>query len=76
VFQDPQVVARGMKIAMDHPKAGRPIPLIASPIRMSKTPVDYRHAPPTLGQHTDAVLREVLDMSDAEIRHLRDAGVV
>ena len=76
VFRDPQVVARGMKIAMDHPKAGRPIPLIASPIRMSKTPVDYRQAPPTLGQHTDEVLREVLDMTDAEIRHLRDAGVV
>ena len=76
VFQDPQVKARGMQIAMDHPKAGRPIPLIASPIKMSKTAVDYRHAPPTLGQHTDEVLREVLDMSDAEIAALRDAGVV
>ena len=43
---------------------------------MSKTAVDYRHAPPTLGQHTDEVLREVLDMSDAEIAALRDAGVI
>jgi crotonobetainyl-CoA:carnitine CoA-transferase CaiB-like acyl-CoA transferase len=76
VFQDPQVLARGMKIAMDHPKAGGPIPLIASPIRMSKTPVDYRHAPPTLGQHTDEVLREVLAMDDAEIARLRETGVV
>jgi crotonobetainyl-CoA:carnitine CoA-transferase CaiB-like acyl-CoA transferase len=76
VFQDPQVQARGMKIAMDHPKAGRPIPLIASPIKMSRTPVDYRHAPPTLGQHTDEVLRELLAMDDAEIQRLRDSGVV
>jgi len=76
VFQDPQVRARGMQIAMDHPKAGAPVPLIASPIRMSKTPVDYRHAPPTLGQHTEEVLREVLAMDDAEIARLRDAGVV
>ena len=76
VFQDPQVKARGMQIAMDHPKAGRPVPLIASPIKMSKTPVEYRHAPPTLGQHTDEVLREVLEMADAEIGALRDAGVI
>ena len=76
VFQDPQVRARGMKIAMDHPKAGGPIPLIGSPIKMSRTPVEYRHAPPTLGQHTDEVLHEVLGMGDAEIAGLRQAGVV
>ena len=57
VFQDPQVKARGMQIAMDHPQAAGPIPLIASPIRMSKTAVDYRHAPPTLGQHTPGAAR-------------------
>ncbi|MGE5147308.1 MAG: CaiB/BaiF CoA transferase family protein [Candidatus Eiseniibacteriota bacterium] len=76
VFQDPQVKARGMQIAMEHPMAGRPVPLIASPIKMSKTPVDYRHAPPTLGQHTDEVLREVLDMGEAELKALRDKGVI
>jgi crotonobetainyl-CoA:carnitine CoA-transferase CaiB-like acyl-CoA transferase len=76
VFRDPQVLARGMKIEMDHPKAGGPIPLIGSPIRLSKTPVEYRRAPPTLGQHTNEVLRELLDMDDAEIARLREAGVI
>ncbi|MCH6587661.1 MAG: CoA transferase, partial [Proteobacteria bacterium] len=56
VFADPQVQARGMKIEMPHPAlGGDPVPLIASPIRMSATPPSYRHAPPLLGQHSDQV---------------------
>ena len=77
VFDDPQVKAREMVIEMDHPATGaRPAKLIASPIRMSATPVTYRLAPPTLGQHTDDVLREKLGLSDAEIAALREKGVV
>ena len=41
---------------------GDPVPLIASPIRMSATPPSYRHAPPTLGQHTGEVLAELLGL--------------
>ena len=76
VFADPQVTARGMRIEMAHPSAAGPVPLIASPIKMSATPPDYRHAPPTLGQHTDEVLGELLDMGEAELQALRTAGVL
>ncbi|MDH5411979.1 MAG: CoA transferase [Alphaproteobacteria bacterium] len=77
VFEDAQVKARGMKIEMPHPLAGAgAIPLVASPIKMSATPPDYRHAPPTLGQHTDEVLQELLEMKETEIAALRNEGIV
>ncbi|MDH3230165.1 MAG: CoA transferase [Alphaproteobacteria bacterium] len=77
VFADPQVRARGMQIEMPHPLAAAgTIPLVASPIRMSETPPGYRHAPPMLGQHTEEVLGELLDMGAAEIAALREAGIV
>ncbi|EWY41880.1 CoA transferase [Skermanella stibiiresistens SB22] len=76
VFDDPQVKARGMAIAMPHALAPEPIPLIASPMKLSDTPVDYRHAPPTLGQHTDEVLGEWLGLGEDDISKLRDDGIV
>ncbi len=77
VFEDAQVKARGMKIKIPHPLAGAgDIPLVASPIKMSGTPPEYRHAPPTLGQHTDEVLGELLELSEAEIAALRNEGIV
>jgi len=75
VFEDAQVVHRGMKINMAHDSAGD-VDLIASPIRMSETPVSYRRAPPTLGQHTDEVMRELLGMDDGELEKLRLDGVI
>lgn len=75
VFADPQVRARGLQMAMDHPQAGA-VPLVASPIRLSDTPVQYRAAPPQLGQHTDAVLRERLGLSAQAIAALRQEGVL
>ncbi len=44
MFADPQVQARGLAVKMPHPEAGE-VPLVASPIRLSKTPVEYRRAP-------------------------------
>ncbi|MPY75432.1 MAG: CoA transferase [Alphaproteobacteria bacterium] len=77
VFSDPQVKARGMVIEMDHPATGgRKAKLIASPVKMSATPVSYRKSPPTLGQHTEEVLGEYLGMSAAEVGDLRSRGVV
>lgn len=77
VFADPQVKARGMVIEMEHPATGgRKAKLIASPVRMSATPVTYRKSPPTLGQHTEEVLGEYLGMSSADVAALRDRGVV
>nr|MDP2190307.1 CaiB/BaiF CoA-transferase family protein [Rhodoferax sp.] len=75
VFADPQVQARGMKIEMTHPVAGI-IPLVASPIRLSDTPVQYRSAPPQLGQDTHQVLREVLGLSEGAIDDLSKQGVL
>ena len=75
VFEEPQVVARGMRIELDHPLAGK-VPLVASPMRFSATPLKCEAPPPTLGQHTDEILRGTLRLSDAEIAQLRAEGVV
>jgi crotonobetainyl-CoA:carnitine CoA-transferase CaiB-like acyl-CoA transferase len=75
VFEEPQVKARGVRIDLDHAAAGK-LPLVASPMRFSGTPLEYRLAPPVLGQHTDEVLRGLLGKNDAEIAQLRAEGVV
>jgi crotonobetainyl-CoA:carnitine CoA-transferase CaiB-like acyl-CoA transferase len=59
VFADPQVLARGLRVALPHPVAGT-VPGVANPIRLSATPVVYRSAPPVLGAHTAAVLADWL----------------
>lgn len=77
VFDDPHVKAREMVVNMDHPSAGdRGADLIASPMRFSETPVTYRQAPPLVGEHTEEVLREKLDLSDDDLAALRDKEVI
>ena len=76
VFADPQVQARGMQIALAHPLAGKgTVDLIGNPIKLSETPVTYRRPPPTLGQHTEEVLRE-LGLGEAEIAALKAEGAI
>jgi crotonobetainyl-CoA:carnitine CoA-transferase CaiB-like acyl-CoA transferase len=75
VFEEPQVKARGVKIELDHPTAGR-VSLVASPMRFSATPLEFGLPPPILGQHTEEILRSVLEMSDADIARLRADGIV
>lgn len=75
VFADPQVQARGLRL--DLPNAlGSSTPQVASPLRLSATPVAYRSAPPLLGQHTEALLQRLLGMSETQIAELREAGVI
>ncbi|MFV3384530.1 CaiB/BaiF CoA transferase family protein [Pseudomonas sp. NY15364] len=75
VFADPQVQARGLRL--DLPNAlGSSTPQVASPLRLSATPVAYRSAPPLLGQHTDSLLQSLLGMSEAQIAELREAGIL
>lgn len=74
VFNDPQVKARGMAINMEHAIA--PVTLMANPLKFSDTPVSYRTAPPQLGVDTDAVLRQILSLSDADISDLKQKGVI
>jgi crotonobetainyl-CoA:carnitine CoA-transferase CaiB-like acyl-CoA transferase len=64
-----------LRIEMPH-ASGVDVPLIASPIKMSKTPPSYRRAPPTCGQHTDEVLGEVLGLNAAAVADLRARGIV
>jgi crotonobetainyl-CoA:carnitine CoA-transferase CaiB-like acyl-CoA transferase len=75
VFADEQVRARGLQIEMQHPQAGA-VPLVASPIRLSDTPVQYRGGPPQLGQHTNEVLRDQLGLSQDVIDELCKQGVL
>ena len=75
VFREPQVQARGVKIELEHAAAGT-LPLVASPMRFSGTPLEYRLPPPLLGEHTDEVLKGILGKSDAEIARLRADGVL
>ncbi|MDH3449557.1 MAG: CoA transferase, partial [Gammaproteobacteria bacterium] len=75
VFDDPQVNYRGLRLELEHPAAGR-VASVANPIRLSATPIEYRLAPPLLGQHTDEVLNRFLALDDAKIASLREAGVV
>ena len=74
VFADPQVQQRDMIVSMPHALAGN-VRLVASPIKMSLTPVQYRSAPPLLGEHTGAVLRE-FGLADADIDALRTARAI
>jgi len=75
VFADPQVRARGLAMQLPHALAGL-VPQVASPIRLSETPVEYRNAPPLLGEHTQQVLERVLGLDAGVVEGLRRSGVL
>jgi crotonobetainyl-CoA:carnitine CoA-transferase CaiB-like acyl-CoA transferase len=75
VFEDPQVKHRKLRVDIPHPLGGT-APVVASPLRLSETPVEYRLAPPMLGQHNDEVLRELLGKSEDELKRLKTAGII
>ncbi|MBN3757277.1 CoA transferase [Paraburkholderia sp. Tr-20389] len=75
VFENEQVVARGMQVQLPHPSGGT-VKLVRNPIRMSATPPEAQAHPPTLGEHTEAVLREVLGYGDEQIDGLRGRSVI
>lgn len=74
-LESEEVAARGMVAELDHPKAG-PIRFIGSPLNFSASSLRPYEAPPTLGQHTDAILKTRLGYDDARIADLRRAGVI
>lgn len=71
---DPHVLARAMVVGMEHPTVG-PIRVVGNPMHFSHTPPSYRLPPPTLGQHTAAILRE-LGYDDAAIAGLAAQGAI
>jgi len=75
VFEEPQVIARGMKFELPHAAAGK-VTLVASPMKFSGTPLKHDMPPPVVGQHTDEILRTVLKKTDAEIAALKASGAV
>jgi crotonobetainyl-CoA:carnitine CoA-transferase CaiB-like acyl-CoA transferase len=75
VFKEPQVLARGMKIELPHAVAGK-VPLVGSPMKFSGTPIKHEIPPPTVGQHTDEILRSVLKKNDVQVEALKRSGVV
>ncbi len=74
VYDHEQIRARGMRERVDHPTAGE-VEMPGSPMHMSRTPASVRDPPPLLGEHTDAVLRE-MGYDEERIAALRDADVV
>jgi formyl-CoA transferase len=75
VFENPQVIARAMRVDLPHPTGGQ-VGLVRNPIRMSATPPLHAVAPPLLGQHTDEVLRQLLGMRDSELATLKQMRVI
>jgi len=74
VFEDPQIKHRELVKTVEHPLSGS-MSLVGNPLNFSETPVEYKRAPPLLGQHTDEILREVLGMDAPEIARLSEQKV-
>ena len=75
VFAAPEVLDRDMVLDIPHPTAGS-IKMPGSPIKLSETPIVRPAAPPLLGQHTEAILTDVLGLDAAAVAKLRADGVI
>ena len=75
VFENEQVIARNIKQTIHHPM-GDMVNLVASPMRLSKTPATIRTPPPTLGQHTDEILEKELGIDSATIAQWRNQNII
>merc|ERR1719379_522611 len=75
VFLDPQVQSRDMEIRMNFPGFEKPTSLIGSPMKFSRTKVNYRMPPPRVGEHTEQILSNA-GFSQTEIDELHEMGAV
>jgi crotonobetainyl-CoA:carnitine CoA-transferase CaiB-like acyl-CoA transferase len=65
VFNDPQIIARGLKVKLEHP-LNSDLTVAGSPIQLSRTPVQYNRPPPLLGEHTESVLASLAARREQE----------
>lgn len=73
IFKSPQLIQRGMKVDIPHENLGI-TPATANPVKLSRTPVEYRNAAPILGSSTEKVLKKELHYSQAEINEMLKSG--
>ncbi|GJL86031.1 MAG: CoA transferase [Micavibrio sp.] len=76
VFEMEQVQARKMEIEMDHNLSPETIKLVGNPLKLSDTPAEYKNAPPVLGEHTEEILKNLLDHTDEEVAELLQKEIV
>jgi len=75
IVEHPQVKARGTLVEMDHPRAGK-VRMVGVPVRLSETPGSVRTPSPMLGEHTEEVLRGLLELGTEEIAALKASGAI
>jgi crotonobetainyl-CoA:carnitine CoA-transferase CaiB-like acyl-CoA transferase len=75
VFEEPQVKHRQMQVSLSHKQAGQ-VPSVANPVKFSETPIEYHQAPPVLGEHSEEVLKRLLNIDEAELVELCNQGVI
>lgn len=75
MFAEPQVVARGMRVDVAHPLADA-LPMVANPMRLSDTPIQYGCPPPLLGEHTHEVLASLAGVEEVTLQDLASRGIV
>lgn len=75
VLDDPHIAAKGLFQATEYPGLERPAPLMKTPVELSETPGEIRERPPTLGEHTNRIMRE-LGYGDEDIDALRSKRVI
>jgi crotonobetainyl-CoA:carnitine CoA-transferase CaiB-like acyl-CoA transferase len=75
VAADPQIAAREMIVDVPHPTLGA-AKVVSTPIKLSRTPSRPTSPSPTLGEHTDQLLQELLRMSSTELQALRESGAI
>jgi crotonobetainyl-CoA:carnitine CoA-transferase CaiB-like acyl-CoA transferase len=75
ILAEPQTAARSLKVTVTDAR-GQPIDLVGTPFHIEGTTLPPARIPPALGQDTDAVLRELLQLTDTQLAELREQGVI